>query len=134
LPDTVVIISCTQIYHAIYEYSGGQRKAMKFEGDEMEGKLYILQLYHSYRVLITILNIMIAVYKNLHIAWYEQSHERRTRLLAMLLDRIHDYVGLKPQEYDPKAIASIPNLYKNRMDDLDELEETREEEEPELDS
>ena len=53
---------------------------MKFEGDEMEGKLYILQLYYSYRVLINILNIMIAVYKNLHIAWYEQSHERRTRL------------------------------------------------------
>ena len=75
---------------------------------------------------------MIAVYKNLHIAWYEQSHERQTRLLAMLLDRIHDYVGLKPQEYDPKAIASIPNLYKNRMDDLDELEEAREEEDPEF--
>lgn len=50
----------------------------------------------------------------------------------MLLDRIHDYVGLKPQEYDPKAIASIPNLYKNRMDDLDELEEAREEEDPEF--
>jgi hypothetical protein len=29
---------------------------------------------------------------------------------------------LKLEEYDPKAIASIPNLYKNRMDDLDELE------------
>jgi hypothetical protein len=50
----------------------------------------------------------------------------------MLLDRIHGYVGLKPQEYDPKAIASIPNLYKNRMDDLDELEEAREEEDPEF--
>ena len=88
----------------------------------MEGKLYILQLYHGYRVLINILNIMIAVYKNLHTAWYEQSPERRTRLLTLLLDRIQDYVGLKPEEYDPKAIASIPNPYKNRMDDLDELE------------
>jgi len=25
-----------QIYHAIYEYSDGQRKAIKFEGDDME--------------------------------------------------------------------------------------------------
>jgi hypothetical protein len=44
---------------------------------------------------------------------------------------------LKPEEYDPKAIASIPNLYKNRMDDLDELEAVGqardEEEEAELD-
>jgi hypothetical protein len=56
---------------------------MKFEGDDMEGKLYILQLYHSYRVLISILNIMIAVYRNLHIAWYKQSHERRTRMLSL---------------------------------------------------
>ncbi len=43
----------------------------------------------------------------------------------------------KPEEYDPKAIASIPNLYKNRMDDLDELEAVGqardEEEEAELD-
>ncbi|KAN0087284.1 hypothetical protein V8E54_000972 [Elaphomyces granulatus] len=77
----------------------GQRKAIKFEGDDME-----------------------AVYRNLHTAWYKQSPERRTRLLTLLLDRIQDYVGLKPEEYDPKAIASIPNLYKNRMDDLDELE------------
>jgi hypothetical protein len=47
--------------------------------------------------------------------------ERRTRLLTLLLDRIKDYVGLKPEEYDPKAIVSIPNPYKNRMDsdDLD---------------
>jgi hypothetical protein len=111
-----------QIYHAIYEYSDGQRKAIKFEGDDMEGKLYISQLYYGYWVLISIFNIMIAVYQNLHTAWYEQSPERRTRLLTLLLDRIQDYVGLKPEEYDPKAIASIPNLYKNRMDDLDELE------------
>jgi hypothetical protein len=27
LPDTVIIIACTQIYHAISEYSSGQRKA-----------------------------------------------------------------------------------------------------------
>ncbi len=135
MPDAVVIISCTQIYHAIYEYSGGQRKAIKFEGDDMEGKLYILQLYHGYRVLISIFNIIIAVYQNLHTAWYEQSPERRTRLLTLLLDRIQDYVGLKPEEYNPKA--SIPNPYKNRMDDLDELEAVGqardEEEEAELD-
>jgi len=88
----------------------------------MEGKLYISQLYYGYLVLISIFNIMIAVYRNLHTAWYKQSPECRTRLLTLLLDRIQDYVGLKPEEYDPKAIASIPNLYKNRMDDLDELE------------
>jgi hypothetical protein len=80
---------------------------------------------------------MIAVYQNLHTAWYKQSPKRRTRLLTLLLDRIQDYVGLKPEEYDPKAIASIPNLYKNRMDDLDELEAVGqardEEEEAELD-
>jgi hypothetical protein len=126
------------MYHAIYEYSGGQRKAIKFEGDDVEGKLYILQLYHGYRVLISIFNIMIAVYQNIHTAWYEQSPERRTRLLTLLLDRIKDYVGLKPEEYDPKAIVSIPNPYKNRMDsdDLDELEavgQARDEEEAELD-
>jgi hypothetical protein len=67
----------------------------------------------------------------------KQSPERRTRLLTLLLDRIQDYVGLKSEEYDPKAIASIPNLYKNRMDDLDELEAVGqardEEEEAELD-
>src|ERR1700727_3378526 len=39
----------------------GQRKAIKFEGDDMEGKLYISQLY-CYWVLISIFNIMIAVY------------------------------------------------------------------------
>jgi hypothetical protein len=115
----------------------GQRKAIKFEGDDMEGKLYISQLYYGYWVLISIFNIMIAVYQNLHTAWYKQSPKRRTRLLTLLLDRIQDYVGLKPEEYDPKAIASIPNLYKNRMDDLDELEvvgQARdEEEEAELD-
>jgi len=92
----------------------GQRKAIKFEGDDME-----------------------TVYQNLHTAWYKQSPKRRTRLLMLLLDRIQDYVGLKPEEYDPKAIASIPNLYKNRMDDLDELEAVGqardEEEEAELD-
>ena len=100
----------------------------------MEGKLYISQCYW---VLISIFNIMIAVCQNLHTAWYEQSPERRTRLLTLLLERIQDYVGLKPEEYDPKAIASIPNLYKNRMDDLDELEAVGqvqdEEEEAELD-
>ena len=57
-----------QIYHAIYEYSDGQRKAIKFEEDDMEGKLYILQLYHGYRVLISMFKIMIAVYQNLHTA------------------------------------------------------------------
>ena len=44
---------------------------------------------------------------------------------------------MKSEEYDPKAIASIPNLYKNHMDDLDELEAVGqardEEEEAELD-
>jgi hypothetical protein len=44
---------------------------------------------------------------------------------------------LKSEEYDPKAIASILNLYKNCMDDLDELEAVGqardEEEEAELD-
>ena len=47
---------------------------------------------------------------------------------------------MKSEEYDPKTIASIPNLYKNRMDDLDELEAVGqagqardEEEEAELD-
>ena len=103
----------------------------------MEGKLYISQLSYGYWVLISIFNIMIAVYQNLYTAWYEQSPERRTRLLTLLLDRIQDYVGLKPEEYDPKAIASIPNPYKNRMDDLDELEAVGqardEEEEAELD-
>jgi len=92
----------------------GSPKAIKFEGDDME-----------------------AVCQNLHTAWYEQSPERRTRLLTLLLNQIQDYVGLKPEEYDPKAIASIPNLYKNRMDDLDELEAVGqaqdEEEEAELD-
>jgi hypothetical protein len=38
LPDTIIIIACTQIYHAISEYSSGQRKTTKFEGDEMECK------------------------------------------------------------------------------------------------
>ena len=97
----------------------------------MEGKLYILQLYHSYQVLISILNIMIAVYKNLHIAWYEQSHQCWTRPLTLLLDRIHDYVGLNPQEYEPDFDTQS---IQNRMDDLDELEEARGEEEAELDS
>src|SRR6266404_7704839 len=54
-----------QLYHAIYEYSNGQRKAIKFEGDDMEGKLYISQLSYGYWVLISIFNIMIAVYQNL---------------------------------------------------------------------
>src|ERR1700727_3518320 len=40
----------------------GQRKAIKFEGNDMEGKLYISQLYYGYWVLINIFNIMIAVY------------------------------------------------------------------------
>jgi len=103
LPDTIVIISCTQIYHAISEYSSGQRKAARFEGDEME-----------------------LVYKTLHVAWHEQSSERRKRILTMLFNRIQDYMGLNKQEHNPRHIISIPNPYKDRTDDLDELEAEQE--------
>jgi hypothetical protein len=69
----------------------------------------------------------IAVYNKLHIAWYEQSDERRTKLLKLLLDRIQDYMGLDQQEKDPEPATSIPNVYKERLDDLEELEKAGQE-------
>jgi hypothetical protein len=124
LPDTVVIISCTQIYHAISEYSSGQRKAARFEGDEMEREYIFQQRHHCYRLLICI--FIIVVYKTLHVAWHEQSSERRKRILTMLFNRIQDYMGLNKQEHNPRHIISIPNPYKDRTDDLDELEAEQE--------
>jgi hypothetical protein len=51
---------------------------------------------------------------------YEQSSERRTRLLTLLFSRIQDYMGLNQQEHNPTRIISIPNPYKDRTDDLDD--------------
>jgi hypothetical protein len=125
LPDTVVIIACTQIYHAISEYSSGQRKTTKFEGDEMECKWPQIAIIAA--ELLTGV-FCIAVYNKLHIAWYEQSDERRTKLLKLLLDGIRDYMGLDQQEKDPERVTtSIPNVYKDRLDDLEELEKAGQE-------
>lgn len=56
-----------------------------------------------------------------------QSDERRTKLLKLLLDRIQDYIGLDQQEKDPEYTTAIPNLYKERLDDLEELEKAGQE-------
>jgi hypothetical protein len=41
LPATVVIIACTQIYHAISEWTTGTHKMAKADNEDIEGKLFL---------------------------------------------------------------------------------------------
>lgn len=61
-------------------------------------------------------------------AWDEQSPERREKLLKLLLDRVRNYMGLNQQKHDFKPAISIPNRYKDRIDDLEALEAAEREE------
>jgi len=83
-----------------------------------------LQRHHCHRLLICI--FITVVYKTLHVAWYEQSSERRIGIRTLLFNRIQDYMGLNKQEHNPRHIISMPNPYKDRTDDLDELEAEQE--------
>jgi hypothetical protein len=47
----------------------------------------------------------------------------QAKLLKLLLDRIKEYTGLnKKDELEILDSNPIPNLYKDRMDDLEEVE------------
>jgi hypothetical protein len=41
LPAIVVIIACTQIYHAISEWTTGHRKTRKVDDEDIESKLFL---------------------------------------------------------------------------------------------
>jgi Domain of unknown function (DUF6532) len=41
LPAIVIIIACTQIYHAISEWTTGHRKTKKVDDQAIEGMLYV---------------------------------------------------------------------------------------------
>ena len=85
----------------------------------MEREYIFQQRHHCYRLLICI--FIIVVYKTLHVAWHEQSSERRKRILTMLFNvRFHVYdfrSGSLPQrrQHSPPAEKSDLMLRNQRF-------------------
>ncbi|KAN0069844.1 hypothetical protein V8E54_012150 [Elaphomyces granulatus] len=107
LPAIAVIIACTQIYHAISEWTTGHRKTKRVDNEVIE-----------------------VIYRRLYAAWYAQHADRQAKLSEMQLRQIKARAGVDLKQPSCPQSDSIPpckyTKYRNSLDDLQEEEEEAE--------